>query len=66
MKNFNTNRGKQRIARRKNVDSVQTERDAAFGGVVASEGEAALRLRDVVKERPDPAAGLAAGRRGTK
>ena len=44
------------------VRGFQIEGDAAFGRVVVPERQAALRVRDVVEERPDMAAALAAGR----
>mgnify|MGYP003693567423 CR=1 FL=1 len=44
------------------VCGFQIEGNAALGRVVVPERQAALRVRDVVEERPDVAAGLAAGR----
>ena len=44
------------------VCGFQIEGDAAFGRVVVPEGQAALRMGDVVEEWPDTAAALAAGR----
>ena len=43
------------------VGGFQIEGDAALGRVVVPEGQAALRVRDVVEEWPDMAAALAAG-----
>jgi len=43
------------------VGSFQIEGDAAFGGMVVPERQTALRVGDVVQERPDMAVALAAG-----
>src|SRR5687768_7657730 len=43
------------------IGGFQIERNAALGCVVVPEGETALRMRDVVEERPDMPGALAAG-----
>ena len=43
------------------VGSFQIEGNAALGRVVVPEGQTALRVGDVVEERPDIAVALAAG-----
>ena len=43
------------------VCSLQVEGDAAFGRVVVPEGQAALRMREIVEEWPNAAGRLATG-----